>query len=66
MTDAYHYGECPNCGFSVIVKTVPPKMASNCGVCAESEGLDVWMSFREARPDDVAKGLDQRAAKGAS
>lgn len=61
MSKQFFYGECPVCEFSVIVERIPPKLASNCGLCAEDNGRDVWMSFREATDTDKAEGYDARA-----
>lgn len=58
----FFYGECPECEFSVITKGVPPKLASNCGMCASDSGRDVWMKFRPATAEDKAEGYDARAA----
>lgn len=58
----FYYGECPECQFSVVVAKVPPKLASNCGLCAEDSGRDVYMHFRPATDDDTAEGYDARRA----
>jgi len=62
MSAQFYYGECPECQFSVITNAIPPKLASNCGLCAEDSGRDVWMRFREATDDDKAEGYDARRA----
>ena len=61
----YVYGECPECQFSVVLRQEPPKLASNCGLCAEDSGRDVWMRFRTATDQDVAEGYDARKADAA-
>ena len=48
----FYYGECPECQFSVVVAKIPPKLASNCGLCAEDSGRDVYMQFRPATEDN--------------
>lgn len=62
MSEQFFYGECPACEFSVVTKGIPPKLASNCGLCAEDSGRDVWMTFRPATDEDKAEGYDARAA----
>lgn len=62
MSKQFVYGECPECQFSVILAQEPPKLASNCGLCAEDSGRDVWMRFRPATDEDKAEGYDARAA----
>lgn len=62
VRNQFVYGECPECQFSVILAQEPPKLASNCGLCAEDSGRDVWMRFRPATDDDKAEGYDARAA----
>lgn len=63
MSAQFHYGECPVCEFSVVTEGIPPKLASNCGMCAADNGRDVWMRFREATDADKPEGYDARAAK---
>jgi hypothetical protein len=58
----FYYGECPVCEFSVVTAAVPPKLSSNCGLCAEDSGRDVWMRFREATTADKPEGYDARHA----